>query len=160
MRWLVFLLIGVGLAGELLAQAPKKDAKPTKRYGIEPNVELYGQSTPKETLASVLKAIDTNRIPYLLAHLADPQWVDKRVQQVHNGNFEALVEETTQKLSHDRTSVKELRRFLSEGTWEVSDTIASAQLKDVKNRRAYLRKVGDRWFLESRQQPQTTEREK
>jgi HEAT repeat protein len=160
MRWAALFLMGIGILGQLDAQEPKKETKPTTRYRIEPNVELYPQSTPKEALSSVLKAIDGNRITYLLAQLADPQWVDRRVAQVHGGNFDALVEETTQKLTHDRTSLKELRRFLSDGTWDVTDTTASAQLKDVKNRRVYLRKIGDRWYLESRQQPPTAEREK
>jgi hypothetical protein len=160
MRWAVLFLIGVGVLGHVHGQEPKKPAKPTTRYRIEPNVELYPQSTPKEALASVLKAIDGNRITYLLAQLADPQWVDRRVAQVHGGSFDGLVDETTQKLTHDRTSLKELRRFASEGMWEVADTTASVQLKDVKNHRVYLRKVGDRWYLESRQQPAEAEREK
>jgi hypothetical protein len=160
MRWAVLFLIGVSFGGQLHGQAPKKEAKPVARYGIEPNVELYPQATPKEALASVLKAIDGNRIIYLLAQLADPQWVDQRVQRLHDGNFDALVEETTQKLNHDRTSLKELRRFLSEGMWDVGDTTASAQLKDVKNRGVYFRKIGNRWYLESRQQPKAAEREK
>jgi hypothetical protein len=160
MRWAMFFLIGMSFLGQLHAQEPKKQTKPTTRYGIQPNVELYSQATPKEALASVLKAIDGGRITYLLAQLADPQWVDGRVAQLHSGNFDALVEETTQKLNHDRTSLKELRRFLSDATWEVGDTTASAQLKDVKNHRVYLRKIGDRWYLESRQQPQPAEREK
>ena len=160
MRWALTFLIGVGLLGHLHAQEPKKETKSTTRYGIQPNVELYPQATPKEALESAIKAIDSSRLPYLLAQLADPQWVDRRVAQLHGGSFDALVEETTQKLNHDRTSLKELRRFLSEGTWDVGNTTASAQLKDVPNHRVYLRKVGDRWYLESRQQPQPAEREK
>jgi hypothetical protein len=160
MRWAMMFLIGATFLSAVIAQAPKKETKSTARYAIQPNVELYPQSTPKEALASVLKAIDAGRFPYLLAQLADPQWVDRRVAKLHGGNFDALVEETTQKLNHDRTSLKELRRFLSEGMWEVAEATATAQLKDVPNHRVYLRKIGDRWYLESRQQPQPAEREK
>jgi hypothetical protein len=72
MRWATICLIGVCFLGQLHAQEPKKDTKSTTRYGIQPNVELYPQSTPKEALGSVLKAIDAGRLPYLLAQLADP----------------------------------------------------------------------------------------
>jgi hypothetical protein len=75
---------------------------------------------------------------------------------MYNGKFAAFVEEATAKLANDRASVKELRRFLMEGTWEVSDTGATAQLKDVPNRRVFMRKIDGRWYLESRQQPTET----
>jgi hypothetical protein len=150
MRMAVTLLLGVAWVAGLAAQAPP-EVKATKRYGIEPDLDKYPQTMPKEALESVLKAIANNRIDYLLAQLADPEWVDQRVKTVHNGKFADLVEETTNKLSHDRTSVKEIRRFLHEGTWDITDATASAQLKDVPNRRLYLRKIGGRWFLENRQ---------
>src|SRR5262249_10026156 len=160
MRTGVLLLIGIIGVNPLQAQAPKDAKPPAPRYGVEPNLENYPQGTPQETLGSVLKAIEANKINYLLAHLTDPPWVDQRVKQVHNGKFEEMVEETTNKLAHDRGTIKELRRFLTEGTWETSDATASAQLKDVKNRRVYLRKLEGRWFFESRQQPQQPAKEK
>ncbi len=146
------LLVLLGFTSALVAQTPK-DAKPVKRYGVEPDLLAYPQSQPKETLGSVLKAIDGNQINYLLAQLADPQWVDQRVKDVHGGKFEAFVAETASKLAADRASIKELQRFLLEGEWEASDMAASAQLKDVPNRRVYMRKIDGRWFLESRQTP-------
>jgi hypothetical protein len=159
MRMVSAWLVGVVVVSGVVAQAPKAGTA-AKRYGVEPNLDDYPQSTPQEALASVLKAIDNNKIAYLLAHLADPKWVDERVQQIHGGKFEALVEETTSKLANDRSSVKELRRFLQEGKWEVTDNTASAQVKDIKNRQVYLRKQQGRWFLESRQQAQATAKEK
>jgi hypothetical protein len=136
----------------VFAQTPK-DAKPTKRYNAEPDLLTYPQGTPKETLTGVLKTIEANKINYLLAQLADPQWVDKRVKEVYDGKFETFVAETSSKFNNDRASVKELQRFLLEGMWEMADATASAQLKDVPNRRVYLRKIDGRWFLESRQTP-------
>jgi hypothetical protein len=152
MRRLIALLIGTVCASGAPAQQPK-DTKPDKRYGIEADLLTYPQAEPKETLASVIKAIDGGRINYLLAQLADPDWVDQRVKQIHGGKFDAMVDETTTKLSSDRTTIKELRRFLNEGNWETTGDTASAQVKDIKNRRVYLRKIGRHWFFETQQEP-------
>jgi len=151
MRVAVALLAGVVCLSAGHAQ-DAKEGKLAKRYGIEVDLEIYPQGTPKEALASVLKAIERKRIDYLLAHLADPEFVDMRVR-VLGGKFEELVKETTAKLAADPTAVKELGRFLREGQWEGDDATASAQLKDVKERRVYMRKLEGRWFLENRQKP-------
>ncbi|HEV3204553.1 MAG TPA: hypothetical protein VGY77_09225 [Gemmataceae bacterium] len=151
MRWLLVFMLGMLVVGNTRAQ-DAKTAKLAMRYGIEVDLVTYPQATPKDALASVLKAIEAGKINYLLAHLADPDWVDQQVKKDHNGQFEVLVKETTEKIANDRTSIKELRRFLQEGTWETTDTTATAQLKNVKNRRVYMRKREGRWFLENSQE--------
>src|SRR6516162_6179387 len=88
----------------LLAQEGKE--APPRRYGIEANLRDYPQETPKETLASVLRAIERGRVNYLLAQLADPAFVDNRVKQLHGGDFDELVRETSQKLSDNPAAVK------------------------------------------------------
>jgi hypothetical protein len=143
-------MLGMMVVGNSRAQ-DAKTAKLAMRYGIEVDMVTYPQATPKDALASVLKAIEAVKINYLLAHLADPDWVDQQVKKDHHGQFESMVKETTEKIANDRTSIKELRRFLQEGTWETTDTTATAQLKDVKNRRVYMRKLEGRWFLENSQ---------
>lgn len=157
MRTAVTFLAGLVCAAGLLAQAPKdsKASKLAKRYGIEVDLLEYPQATPQEALRSVLKAIDAGRINYLLAQLADPDWVDQRVKQLHQGKFDDMVEETRAKLANDKTSLKELRRFAEEGQWDITDTKATAQVKDVKDR-VYMRKLEGRWFLEQRKEPPAT----
>jgi hypothetical protein len=130
-----------------------QETKPAGRYGIEPRLQTFPQNNPKEALASVLAAIEAKRIPYLLAQLTDPDWVDKRVKEIYGGRFDELVAETSMKLADNPAAVKELRRFLKEGEWDEGENAASAKLKDVKNRQVFLRKVGTRWFLENRQKP-------
>jgi len=132
-----------------------KNAKLAKRHDIEVDTVTYPQATPKESLASVLKAIEAGKFNYLLAQLSEPDWVDRRVKEVHHGKFAAMVEETSGKFANDRTAIKDLRRFLQEGTWETTDTTATAQLKDVKNRRVYMRRLEGRWFLEDRKDAKT-----
>jgi hypothetical protein len=152
------LLIGVGCVTGVGAQAPK-DTRLAKRYGIEVDLDKYPQATPKDTVASVLKAVDYGRIDYLLAQLSDPEFVDRRVQQVHGGKFDGMVQETAAKLANDPGTVKKLRRFLAEGTWDVQENAANARLKDAPER-VYLRKIDTRWFLENQDRPKPEAKEK
>jgi hypothetical protein len=123
------------------------------RYGIEADLETYPQATPQKTLESVLTAIGRDRLNYLLAHLAEPGFVDERVKR-WNGNFEVVVQEVRDKLRGNPETVKDLGRFLKEGEWEVGETAASVRLKDVLDRGVFLRKLGNRWYLENRTKPE------
>ena len=149
--------LGFVIATAMLPAEAPADTAPARRYGVFADLEVFPQDTPQNALASVLKAIERKRIDYLLAQLADPEWVEKRIKD-EGGKFDDLVQETKAKLAADATAIKELGRFLREGNWDVKETTASSQLKDVPNRRVYLRKIGDRWFLENRQQPNPEER--
>jgi hypothetical protein len=155
-----FLAVGITLAW--VAAIPAQPAQETapRRYGIEANLRDYPQESPKETLASVLRAIDRRRINYLLAQLADPAFVDKRVKEVYGNDFEELVRETTHKLSDNPAEVKQLARFLKDGEWEGGDTTASVKLKDVKDRQVFFHKIGPRWYLENRQKPEPAKTER
>ncbi len=119
-----------------------------ERYGVAPDLKTYPQGSPKEALASALKAAESGRFDYLAAQLADPEWVDGRVKRLYAGRFEDQVEDTRARLSPP--TLKLLRRFLSEGAWSEAGDWASARLKDVPDRRVYLRRLGDRWYLEHR----------
>src|SRR5207244_4109918 len=114
---------------------------------------------PKTALASVVQALEDKRVDYLLAHLADPEFVDVRVM-LYKGNFEALVKETSTHMVDNPAVVKELRRFLKDGKWKSFNATAEASLDEVKIRRVYFRKIGKRWFLEQRQLPEKKEKEK
>ncbi len=155
-RVFVLSIVLVWVVG-VSAQAPKE--APPRRYGIEANLRDYPQETPKEALASVLRAIERGRINFLLAHLADPAFVDNRVKVVYGGDFEELVRETTAKLANNPNAAKELERFLKEGEWEGGESSASAKLKDVKGRQVFFRKIGPRWYLENRQKPEPAKTE-
>lgn len=144
----------IALAMTLLGAAALVAAQntPVVRYGIDLDLDSYPQKTAKDCLSSVIKAIDAKRVDYLLAHLAEPLFVDKRVKTL-NGNFREVVKETNARLGEDPASIKDLRRFLMEGEWEEGDISTSVKSKDVKNRVAFFMKINDRWFLENRQQP-------
>ena len=124
---------------------------PPRRYGVLLNQQSYPQEDYKQALASVIKTIDRQRIDYLLAHLADPDFVDERVKEVYGGNFDELVKDTTTKLTDNPAEMKQLERFLKEGDWDAKETTAAARLKDVKDRQVFMKKVGKSWYLENRQ---------
>jgi hypothetical protein len=142
----VLLLVGVCVAPGRGQEA--KDKIPN-RFGIEAKLEDFPQDTAKKALDSVIKAIEAKKIDYLLAHLADPKFVDARVR-LHDNKFDDLVKETTEYLAGDPTVLKDLKRFAKEGEWEEGDS-TSVSLKENKDKRAFLRKIGTRWFLENRQ---------
>ena len=160
MRLLSFVLV-FSLCGILSAQ---DEVKLGKRYGFDANLNFYPQKTPQEALLSMVKAIESKRIDYLLAHLADPRFVDETVTEykssIRQGGdqakvflaFDRLVSETTQYFLEDPTLMKELRRFGKEGEWEANETQATGTLKTVQGRKVFLRKIEDRWFLENKQQ--------
>jgi hypothetical protein len=148
MRLAVAFLMAWVCLNSAEAQAPKLD----KRYGIEVDPENFSQKTPKDTLNSILKAVQMKKINYVVAHLADPAFVDKRVKEVHGGKFEEMVKETATQLMDSPDTLKQLRQFIKDGEWEEQDTTASAKLKDLKDR-VFLRKLEDRWFLENRKAP-------
>jgi hypothetical protein len=147
MRILFVLVFAIGFLSSVQAPAPKGTLA-AKRFNIELDLDKFPQATPKDTLASLLKAIELRKVDYLLAQLADPEYIDRRVKQVHAGKFDGMVEETTAKLANDPGAIKKLRRFLSDGAWDTQEAVASARLPDAPER-VHFRKIGDRWFFEN-----------
>ena len=142
-------------------KAPPKDLP---RYGFDYVPTLYPQKTPKEALTSIVKAIDQQRVDYLLAQLADPIYVDAQVAEYRPQfaknkpdartflAFDRLVQDTVAYYLSDPLLVRELRLFARDGAWEVNDDAATGVHKDVPARKMFLRRIGERWFLENRQQ--------
>ncbi len=126
---------------------------PAARYGVEADLKTYPQDTPKEALASVLKAADAGRFDYLTAQLADPQFIDDRVKNLFGGVFHEQVKDVKARL--DPGALKLLRRFLSDGEWTTDDGGATVRLKDVDDRAIFFRKIDGRWYMEHRSKPKT-----
>jgi hypothetical protein len=139
---LAFLIMAIATVG-LHAQ----DSKPGRRYGIEPDLKKNPQGTPREALASVVRAVESKQFDYLLAQLVDPPYIDQRVQD-NGGHWDELVKEATKRLNGE--PVKLLRRFHDEGTWKAESTPATVSLADVAGQTVTFRKGGDRWFMENR----------
>ncbi len=66
--------------------------------------------------------------------------------------FKATIEEVRKKFVADSNIVKEMKRFLREGEFTSTGESAKVTLKDVKGKGIYFTKVGNRWFIEDRQE--------
>jgi len=150
-----FVSAGLILLASVVATAA--DA-PAKRFGVEADLKTFPQATPEETLASVLKAIGNKRPDYIVAQLADPDFVDRRVKETSHDD---LLAETTAKLVTDPGAAKQLRALAEKGDWTREDATASVTLKEGSDRIATFRKAGGRWFLKqpSRKPTPKAERE-
>jgi hypothetical protein len=128
------------------------NAQDGARYGVSRDDKAYPQATAKEALASVLKAIDGKKFDYLVAHLADPAFVDDRVKRIYGGSFAEQVQDTQGRL--DPAAVKQLKRFAKEGKWAIDKTFATVTLEDVKERVVRLVKKDGKWFLSHASSPE------
>jgi hypothetical protein len=160
MRILPVLLLG--MASIALAQ-DNGAAKSTRRYGVDLELKHYPQAKPQEALQSVLKAVDSGRLYYLAAHLADPKYIDEWVRDEKrdlpkSGSeedrnlvaFDRVVQSIGRHLRDDPSLLRDLRRIGKEGQWEqLGPDRSAAKVKGI-GRRAIFRKVAGRWYLENR----------
>jgi hypothetical protein len=151
MKLLVAAMLALFALPNLTAAEPEK-GQSTTRYGIELDLKSYPQGTPRETLASVLKAIANKRFDYVVAQLADPAYFDERIKRLFAGKFDEQVAETRTKL--DAPTVKLLERFLSDGDWEATKSPVLVLLKDVKDKSLMFVKIGDHWYWKNNYQPE------
>lgn len=158
MRPIGFFL-GLIMTGLLVAQEPEKLGH---RYGYDYNASLFSQKVPVDTVKSVVKALDTDKVDYLIAHLVDPTFVDQRIAEYQRGfpeakdegkkilAFNRLVKETKEHFVEDPGLLKELRLFARDGQWEELGNQAIGTWKGT-NRKVFLRRIGERWFMEQKQ---------
>jgi hypothetical protein len=123
-----------------------KPAAAAARYGITADLETYPQVSAKQTLSSVAKALERKRIEYVLAQLANPEYVDDAVQKF-GGKFDELVRESATHLADNPKETQALVRILKEGTVDETGTSAKATHKDVPGRQITLIQKDGRWFM-------------
>lgn len=145
-------------AAALIAQESDLD----KRYGYDVNIDRYPQAKPTDAMQSILKCIQDNQLDYMLAQLADPAFVDKRVAENvtrFQGKeeakivlaFDLLVKQTAEHFRDDPTLVREMKRISEEGEWTVENDQASAKLPILPGRTVNMKQIKGRWFLENKQ---------
>jgi hypothetical protein len=122
------------------------------RYGVAEDARAYPQDTPKDALASVLKAIAAKDFRYLDAHLADPAFIDDRVKRVYAGKFDEQVDDTRSRL--DALVVKQLTRLAKDGKWKTGPRAATLTSEDVPGRAVHLTLNDGRWFLSHGHDPE------
>ena len=80
------------------APLPAQAVKESGRFGVALDEASFPQNSPDNLRKSLLKALNSDKIEYMLAHLADPSFIDKNVREVHEGDFAKQVAETREKL--------------------------------------------------------------
>ena len=74
------------------------------------------------------------------------------LQRSRERAFQQLLRDVEDKLLNDPLSVKDLRKIMRDGTFtDEPGGGARGTHPDVKNRVLYLKRIGERWFLENRQ---------
>lgn len=139
-------LVGVGLtAGLSVAKAQNPQIDPTglrERYRIVVSDDVYPQATPRDTVASIMDALETSNARYVMAHLVSPTQVDQRLR----GDVQAL-----EKLISGMTPAKsqhlldQLDQHLAEGEWRIGRRYAASKVDGLPD--VTLEKIGDRWFM-------------
>ncbi|MBI2806761.1 MAG: hypothetical protein HYX68_17415 [Planctomycetes bacterium] len=157
-------LIALLLACVVCAAQDAGKKKEPMRFGMEVDQTTFPQQTPKDAMKSIAKALDRNKIDYLLAHLADPAhvdyWVDLYKKDFPKGSdagkrllaFDRLSRETNEYFLNDPLIVKDLRVFAKQAEWKEDEKVAIGSVESIPARKVYFKKIGDRWFLENRQQ--------
>jgi len=157
------LLALVWLCAVSTAQDDPKKKVPL-RFGFDVDEVTYPQQNPKDAMKSIVTAIDRKRVDYLIARIADPAyvdyWIDQYQRDIAQGKdegkrllaFDRLVRETNLYFQNDPLIVKELRIFVKEGKWTEEGDTAIGVAEKIPARKVFLKKIGERWFLENRQQ--------
>ena len=158
----IAVLVFVFLCSAAPAQDDKK--KEPRRFGFDVDQETFPQKTPKDAMESIAKALDGKKVAYLLAHMVDKSyvdyWVDRYKDDFTQGKeegkrllaFDRLVRERTEYLQNDPLIARDLRIFAREAKWEVMEDLAVGTTEKVPARKVFLRKMGERWFLDNKQQ--------
>jgi hypothetical protein len=140
----------------------KKKAPP--RFGFDVDETTFPQKNPAEAMKSIGIALDRKKVDYLLAHMADPtyvdSWVERYKQDFKQGKeegkrllaFDRLVGETNRYFQNDPLILKDLRIFAKEAKWTEEGDLATGAVETIPARKVFLKKIGDRWFLENKQQ--------
>src|SRR3954453_16026816 len=68
--------------------------KPVVNFNVEADFDKYPQKTPQEALGSVVRALTDRRVDYLLAHLADPAFVQAKLRTLTAEMSACLAEDT------------------------------------------------------------------
>src|ERR1051326_8829805 len=134
--------IGMSLAAVLLVALPawaQKKPEPPPHFGVVAETEFNPQDSPKQTLASIAKALERKRMDYLLAHLVDPAFTDPvfaRYYRQRYGKNPAEESDVKKEEIAERT-----RTALADFVAEVNDHMASEPKQTIRFQR--LLKEGD-----------------
>lgn len=165
--WLMCAAVATAAATSVSAQeVPQRPP----RFGIPAETESYPQDSPKQLLASLRKAFERKRVDYVLAHLLDPVFADRKMEQYYQQRFgksraedreltreqlderekkalELFVAEVNDHLSMEPKQSQIFFRLLKDGMVEESGTMATVSHPSAGGLKLSLRLMGGQWFL-------------
>jgi hypothetical protein len=131
------------------AATQEKNEPGPNRFDVIYDPGNYPQATPQEALGSVIKALGRDRYDYLVAHLLDPAFVDDQLKSEKTTPAQ-LSKSVKAHMEEDPELLKLMKRFLAEGDFSAGAERVTVSLKGVDDKQVFLRKVGQRWYMENR----------
>lgn len=86
------------------------------------------------------------------ANLKGPELQARVKEKAAILNFKNLVDSMSKKLVDEPDTLKMLKRFVREGEFNEAGDETVVVLKDVKDRKIFLKKIDGRWFFENRRE--------
>ncbi len=149
---LIGIKTSIVIGPKLFAQEEtKKKADLITRYGLARDEITFPQNSPENLRKSISKAISLDKIEYLLAHLVDPDFIDKEVQQVYEGDFKKQVQETKNKFKN-KVLKEQLELLLKDGIIITSEKNANLKDTSLKDISIYMKLQDARWFMENKKE--------
>lgn len=143
---MVFLFM-MGICAYNPTLLPAQAIKESSRYGIALDEESFPQNSPENLRKSLSKALNSDKIEYMVAHLADPLFIDKNIREVHEGDFAKQVAETREKLKNGLKSPLEF--LLKEGKLTTSEKSASLKDPTLKDGSISMKLENSKWYMEN-----------
>jgi len=147
MKNVVIVLFMLVNSAYIPTQLPAQAVKESGRFGIVLDEATFPQNSPENLRKSLLKALNSDKIEYMLAHLADPSFIDKNVREVHEGDFAKQVAETREKLKKGLKSP--LESLLKEGKLNASEKSASLKDPNLKDFIISMKLENNKWYMEN-----------
>jgi hypothetical protein len=117
---------------------------------LENEAEVHLRGVREKQKANPLGVKPEEKLPY------EPKEFDAFVKfEAKNRGFMATIEDVRKKFTADSNIVKEMKRYLRNGEFNVSGDTAKVVLKDAKGKGIFFVKVKNRWFIEDRQEEAT-----
>lgn len=144
MMIVLFMMVNlVTIQNHIQAQAVKESG----RYGIPIDEAAFPQNSPENLRKSLLKALESDKIDYMLAHLAHPAFIEKNVREVHEGDFSKQVSETKEKLKNGLKTP--LETLLKKGKLESSEKAGTIKDPTLKDFVIHMKLENNKWYMEN-----------
>ena len=113
-----------------------------ERYEQKVDLKRFPQTTPQESIRSIIKVLKGDQIAYMVAHLVAPKEVDDKLK----GNMEAFRQLTAKATPEkNKAMIVQMQKLLDDGTWTMRRNLCWATVDGSRD--LTLEKIGRRWFM-------------